>query len=32
MTWHGMYVAYQPWLGLIYAAIFAAPLLAAAFV
>lgn len=32
MTWHGMYVAYQPWLTLIYAAIFAAPLLAAVFV
>lgn len=28
MTWHGMYVAYQPWLTLIYAAIFAGPLLA----
>jgi|SRR5690554_4634450 len=27
MSWHGMYVAYQPWISLIYAAIFAAPLL-----
>lgn len=31
MTWHGMYVEYQPWLTLIYAAIFVAPLIAGAF-
>ena len=31
MTRHGMYVEYQPWLTVIYVAIFAAPLLAAVF-
>lgn len=25
MSWHGMYVAYQPWITMIYLAIFAAP-------